>query len=98
MPEQMAPPSSWLYLFSVPDMSAGAGLMALTVPWRGERITATMVHGHPAEMAVMPSLPMRSDPAGQAMGSEQPMQPMQSMQPMEPTASGAKPIRYKRGA
>ena len=60
------------------------------MPWRGERITATMVQGHPANMAAMPSLPMMPPaPAGQAMGAQERMQP---------SRLGAKPIRFKRWA
>ena len=37
---QVLPPSSWLYALGVVVMMAGAGLMALMVPWRGARMAA----------------------------------------------------------
>ena len=37
---QVLPPSSWLYALGVMIMMAGAGLMALMVPWRGARLAA----------------------------------------------------------
>lgn len=44
-------PSAWLYLCGVLGMMSGAGLMAFTVPWRGERKTGTELVAGPAPSA-----------------------------------------------
>ncbi len=49
--DQVTPPTAWLYLLGVMAMTAGAGLMALTVPWRGDRRTAAVTMAAPATHA-----------------------------------------------
>lgn len=84
-----APPSSWLFLLSVAGMAIGGGLMALTVPWRGERLTvATPAHAPGSQGQVRtPTLVASHAPQTQAQAGS------------PAGESGApKPIRFKRGA
>jgi len=63
--DQVTPPSSWLYLLGVMAMMAGAGLMALTIPWRGERRTAAVTMPAPVASAgfAVPNPPPPPPPA-----------------------------------
>lgn len=54
---QVLPPSSWLYALGVVIMMAGAGLMALMVPWRGARLAA-VAEVVPQQHYVAPSAPI----------------------------------------
>lgn len=98
-PPRVAPSSSWLYLFGVTVMTAGAALMALTVPWRGERKTVaapvvatvpvTRVAPPPTSVSKGPSLPGANHP------------PAGPLPPGQQETSGppaAKPLLFKRGA
>ena len=98
-PPRVATPSSWLYLFGVTVMTAGAALIALTVPWRGERKTVAapvvapvpVTPVAPASPSVSqgPSLPGVNNPP---LGSL-PAGPQETSGPR-----AAKPLFFKRGA
>ena len=84
-------PSSWLYLGGVTAVTAGAGLMALTVPWRGERLTvaAAGTAAAPAPPAAAPAPPAAAPPLP---GTIPPGRPQ------TPGDSGPKPLQFKRRA
>ncbi len=75
---QVLPPSSWLYALGVVIMMAGAGLMALMVPWRGARLAA-VAEVVPQQHYVAPSAPSA------------PAEPMAPITPEAPKA--AKPAK-----
>lgn len=105
---QVTPPSSVLYLLGVAAMMAGAGLMALTAPWRRAPMAAS---GGRAEQRQYvspppPSFPSPVAPAGRSFGGMPPSREAQKLaaDPLHPAAphasakQAAKPLRYKRGA
>ena len=111
---QVLPPSSWLYALGVVGMMTGAGLMALTVPWRGARMAAA-AEASPQQHYVSPPAPrapsMTSPAATAATAAPSfpgvlPLQearsmaaaPIQATAPEPPAKAGIKPLLYKKGA
>jgi hypothetical protein len=83
--DQITPPSSWLYLLGVVSMTAGGGLMALTVPWRGERRTAAVTMPAPAMTAGI-ALPQPPPPPPAAPKAAPKAAPPPSA-PLQPSSS-----------
>lgn len=103
---QITPPSSWLYGLGVLTMMGGAGLMALTVPWRGARLAAAAEfmpqprhQGSPPPKAPSGPAPPPSFAGIPAM-SQAPSAPPPPQPPPEAPArkGGIKPLRFKKGA
>lgn len=111
---QVTPPSSWLYVLGVLTMMGGAGLMALTVPWRGARMTAAAeaVGQHryvspppppppPHHTSIAETQPAAVFPGLPSMQAAQSMAaaaPMQSFAKEPAGKAGVKPLKYKKGA
>ena len=106
--KQVLPPSSWLYALGVVVMMTGAGLMALTVPWRGARLAAAAEAGPQQHYASPPPprAPVVAAPPAPSFAGVPPLQQAQSMAaaPLQATAheppgkAVVKPLLYKKGA
>ncbi len=107
--KQVLPPSSWLYALGVVVMMTGAGLMALTVPWRGARMAAAAEAGPQQHYASPPPPPRASvmaAPPAPSFAGVPPLPSAQSMAaaPLQATAheppgkAVVKPLLYKKGA
>ncbi len=90
--DQVTPPTAWLYLLGVMAMTAGAGLMALTVPWRGERrtaaVTAPATHGGIALPQPPPPAPKSAPPPPPPPPSPPPPPPPPPLQSSSPPPKG----------
>ncbi len=105
---QVTPPSSVLYLLGVAAMMAGAGLMALTAPWRGGDLAAAGGRAEQLRFASPPPppFPTAAAPPVPSFSGMPPSREAQQLaaDPLRPAAQrenakhAAKPLRYKRGA
>ncbi len=104
---QVTPPWSVLYLLAVAAMMAGAGLMALTAPWRGAHLAAASARAEQRRF-VSPPPPAAPTAAAPPVPSFSGMPPSREAQqlaadPLPPKTKrknakrAAKPLRYKRG-
>ncbi len=105
---QVSPPSSVLYLLGVAAMMAGAGLMALTAPWRVAPVAVSVGRTEHRQYVSPPPPPFPSAAAAPApsFGGMPPSREAQQLaaDPLHPAAphasakQAAKPLKYKRGA